>query len=85
MNAFHVWVRPLGDTCRVRVDGVKNAQWLLSQLGRSFVFKTAEPMNEEADSTYCTFRMAYSSQMSRRGLERLLAGIPEVVLMMDPA
>lgn len=85
MNAFHVWLRPLGDTCRVRVDGMKNAQWLLLRLGQSFVFKTAEPMDEEADSSCCTFCMAYSSQVSRRGLERLLVGIPEVVLMTDPA
>jgi len=85
MNAFHVWIRPLGNACRVRVAGMQNAQWLLARLGHFFVFKMAEPMNEEADSSCCTFRVQYSSQMSRRGLERLLAGIPEVVLMTDPA
>ena len=85
MNAFCVWVRPLGGNCRVRVDGVKNAQWLLDRLGHSFVFKTADPMNEEDGSSCCTFRVAYDFQTSRRGLERLLAAIPEVKLMADPA
>jgi hypothetical protein len=85
VNSFHVWIRPLGDTCRVRVAGAQNAQWLLSRLGHGFVFKTAEPMNEEMDSSCCTFRVAYSPQMSRRGLETMLARIPEVVLMPDPA
>lgn len=85
MNAFRVWIRPLGGSCRVRVDGVGNAQWLLSRLGHSFVFKTADPMNEEAGSSCCSFRVAYNSQVSRRGFERLLAGIPQVNLMTDPA
>ena len=85
MNTFPVWLRPLGNACRVRVDGIKNAQWLVDRLSRSFVFKTSDPMNEEEGSSCYTFRVAYSSQMSRRGLERLLAAIPEVNLMTDPA
>jgi hypothetical protein len=83
MNAFRVWLRPLENTFRVRVDGLRNAQWLLNRLGRSFVFKTAEPMNEDETSSCCTFRLAYNSQMSPRGFERLLAAIPEVQLMRD--
>ena len=85
MNAFSVWIRPLGSNCRMRVDGIGNAQWLLNRLGHSFVFKTAEPMNEEEGSSCCSFRLAYNSQTSRRGLDRLLAAIPEVNLMTDPA
>ena len=85
MNAFRVWIRPLGSNYRMRVDGSRNAQWLLDRLGQSFVFKTAEPMNEENGSSCCTFRVEYGSQMSRRGLEVLLAAIPEVNLMADPA
>ena len=85
MNAFSVWLRPLGNACRVRVDGIRNAQWLLDRLGRSFVFKTADPMNEEEGSSCCTFRVAYDFQTSRRGLDRLLAAIPEVNLMTAPA
>jgi len=85
MNAFRVWLRPLGSACRVRVDGVGNAQWLLNRLGHSFVFKTAAPLSEEEGSSCCTFHLAYSSHVSRRGFERLLAAIPEVNLMTDPA
>ncbi len=83
MNAFPVWLRPLGSNFRLRVDGGRNALWLLNRLGHSFVFKTADPINEEQGSSCCTFRVAYSSKMSRRGLERLLAAIPEVKLMTD--
>jgi hypothetical protein len=85
MKTFSVWLRPFGNVCRVRVDGLRNAQWLLNRLGHSFVFKTADPMNEEVGSPCCTFRVAYDSQMSPRGLRRLLATIPEVQLMAEPA
>jgi hypothetical protein len=85
MNAFRVWIRPSGGNYRVRVDDIRNAQWLLNRLGHSFLFKTADPMNEEDGSSCCSFHVAYSSQTSRRGLARLLAAIPEVELMTDPA
>ena len=85
MNAFRVWTRALGYMCEVRVDGIENAKWLLDRLGRSFVFKTSEPIDEEADSSCCTFRVMYGSQMSRRVLERLLTAIPEVSLVPVPA
>ncbi len=85
MNTFRVWIRPLGSNCRVRVDGIKNTGWLLDRLGRAFVFKTSEPVNEDEASSCYTFRVAYNSQVSPRGFERLLAAIPEVNLMMDPA
>ena len=65
MKAFHVWVHRAGNDCRVRVDGMKNTEWLLNRLGQSFVFKTSEPVDEERNSSFCTFRVAYSSQMSR--------------------
>ncbi len=85
MNTFPVWLRPLGSDCRVRVDGVNNARWLLARLSQSFIFKTSEEVHEEQGSSYCTFRLAYSSQMSRRALEKLLASIPEVKIMLEPA
>lgn len=85
MNRFQIWLRPLGSNCRVRVDGVKNAQWLLTRLSESFVFKTSEEVHEDRDSSCCTFRVPYSSQVPRRLFEKLLASIPELKVMVDPA
>ena len=85
MNPFRVRVRPLGRACRVRVDGIANTQWLLDRLGRSFVFKTSEPVHQVSSSSCCTFQVMYSSQMSRRSFEKLLGAIPQVTLMLDPA
>ena len=85
MNAFRVWIRSSESNCRVKVDGISNAQWLLNRLGHSYVFKTAAPISEEEGSSCCSFRVAYNSQTSRRGLARLLGAIPEVKLMTAPA
>jgi hypothetical protein len=85
MNTFRVWIRPLGTVCRVRVEGVGNTEWLLDRLSESFVFKTSEPLTDVNGTSQRTFRVAYRPQMSRRTFEKLLAAIPEVSLMTDPA
>jgi hypothetical protein len=85
MSAFHVWLRPLGNACRVRVDGIKNTQWLLDRLGQPFVLKTSEPVRQDLSSSCCTFQVMYSFQMSHPLFKRLLAAMPEVNLMVEPA
>lgn len=85
MNRFRVWICPSEDHCDVHVDGISNAHWLLSRLGREFVFKTIDPIREEAGSTQCSFRVPYKRPMSPAMFEQLLAAIPPVQLMLEPA
>ena len=85
MNTFRVWIRPLYNVCRVRVDGINNAMWLLTRLSQSFVFKGSEPTEDDEGASCSTFHVPYNSRMSHFNLERLLAGIPQVQLMSDPA
>jgi hypothetical protein len=85
MTGFRVWIRSIADDCRVRVDGMQNARWLLTQLGRSFIFKNAQPINDDGGPSSCVFHLRYSSQMSRPTLEKTLAAIPEVQLLSDTA
>ena len=85
MTGFRVWIRPLGDDCRVRVDGMQNARWLLTRLARSFIFKSAKPITDDEGPSTCVFHLRYSSQMSRPTLERVLAAIPEAQVISDTA
>lgn len=86
MPQFSVWIRPLGQTfCRIRVDSVGQAQWLLDRLSRSFVFKNCEPLREDRFTPGCTFQVSYDSRNNRNSFERLLRNIPEVHLMAEPA
>jgi hypothetical protein len=84
MNRFQVWLRPSKIDCKVRVDGVKNAWWLLNRLSQSFVFKSSEAMNEDEFFPCCVFRVMYGSQMCHSVFKNLLNGIPEVDLMAEP-
>ena len=85
MNRFRVWLRPLNNGCKVRVDGLKNARWLLTRLSQSFVFKSSEAMNEDEFFPACVFSVPYGSQMSDSLFWKLLRDISEVDLMPDPA
>lgn len=85
MTGFRVWIRSIADDCRVRVDGMQNARWLLTQLARSFIFKSAQPINDDEGPSSCVFHLRYSSQMSRPTLERVLAAIPEAQVVLDTA
>jgi hypothetical protein len=85
MNTFRVWLRPLCKVCRVRVDGIENAMWLLTRLSQFFVFKSSEPIEDDEGASCPTFHVPYNSQMSFFQFQRLLAGIPQVQLMSDPA
>ena len=84
MKVFSVWINRTDGALRLRVDGLENAKWLLSRLTDFFVFKTSEPLLAVPNSSNYTFRVAHNSQMSGRRFEKLLAGIAEVKLMLEP-
>jgi hypothetical protein len=81
MKAFRVWVRPLDYEYLVCVDGVENARWLLDQLSSSFIFRSAQPINQEQDSTLCTFQVPSNSLLPFPRFQKALAAIPEVNLL----
>jgi hypothetical protein len=84
MNAFRVWAYRIdGATC-VRVDGLENANWLLRRLSDFFVFKTCEPLVDLSDSAAYMFRVSHNSRLSGKQFEKLLAGISEVKLIVEP-
>jgi hypothetical protein len=85
MRSFRVRIRPLGDFCRVQVDGAENCQWLLKRLSESFVFRTCEPLEHVAGTDVCTFQVPYNPPLSRRGFQKLLTALPQVQLMHEPA
>jgi hypothetical protein len=85
MRSYRVWIRPEGDFCHVRVDGTQNAQRLLSCLSEAFVFRTFDPMTVEDGSSCCRFLVPYNPPLSRSSFVKLLAAMPDVRLMSDPA
>jgi hypothetical protein len=84
MKAFNVWISRMDGASRLRVDGLNNTNWLLCRLSDYFVFKTSEPLSDVANSPDYTFRVAHNSQMTGRQFEKLLAGIPEARVIVEP-
>jgi hypothetical protein len=85
MKSFRVWIRPGGDFCHVRVDGLDNLQWLLEQLSQFFVFRTFEPIGKRDDAQHWTFDVPCNPPLTQARLRNLLAAMPEVQLMREPA
>ncbi len=84
MIAFEVWIRPLGDYCRVKVDGIENARWLLQQLSQSFIFQTFDGINQRYGSPQCIFKIPYNPPLSHLKFEKILRAMPEITLMSEP-
>jgi hypothetical protein len=81
MNAFRVWIWPLDYEFLICVDGVTNARWLLDQLGRSFVFRSSQPISQDRNSALCAFQVPCGPMLTLAKLQRMLAEIPEVTLL----
>jgi hypothetical protein len=83
MQSFKVWLRPSGESCKVRVEGRENACRLREQLGEhGLVCTEVMPVG---DGTYCLFRVNYTPDVNHAALERLIAALSGVRLMTDPA
>ncbi|MGD9854850.1 MAG: hypothetical protein AB7U20_07845 [Planctomycetaceae bacterium] len=83
MKRFDVWLHPLNaSTCRVRVDGKDNTNWLLSRLSDAYVVKTRDSIRQERDSQFYTFDVLYPQHLTHFMLEELLEKIPTINLRM---
>jgi hypothetical protein len=83
MNHFPVWLRSLGNCCKVKVDGQQNVEWLQATLTSQGVECTeAVPV---AGTDRYVFRAIYTTRMPPSELQRFLSSRPEVQLMLEPA
>jgi hypothetical protein len=60
---------------------MENAHWLIDQLGRSFVFRSSQPIYQEQSSTLCSFQVPRHAQLPFSKFKKLLAAIPQVTLL----
>ena len=84
MTAFRVWLRPLGNVCRIRVDGAENAQWLIERLRHTPEVKVGDRIAETQGPSICSFRVQCKPPSSRASLQALLKAIPELQVMTEP-
>jgi hypothetical protein len=85
METFRVWVQPMDYEYRVSVDGAANATWLVNELSRAFVFKSALPMHIDLQNSLSSFQVPCNALLPFAVFRRILAAIPHVQLIMSPA
>ena len=85
MASFRVWIRPLGSSTKLVVEGSENAHWLLARLGQALGVDTDGSIHGTKNVLRFTFNLAYTADATRDVVDRLLANIPEVKLMLEPA
>ena len=82
MDRFKVWLRPLGSSFRVKVDGNDNAKWLSRRLQDQEVECTQ--LENNGCTAYWMFVATSPSPMPRLNLQETIAGMQEVQLMLEP-
>ena len=85
MKLFNVWTRPLGKTCRVCVEGLKSGRWLFSKMEDKAGSGNCTSIGlDQADGKY-SFLVSYTITFSQYDLDDLMAALPEVRIMNQPA
>ena len=82
-SPFQVWLRPLGDKFRIRVEAQSSARWLISHLERLPGSKKCEAVNW--DPSGYTFNVPLTKGLTRNSLLKILSELTEVQLMPQPA
>lgn len=80
---INVWVRPLSQGCRVRVESVANAFWILDRLIAMNSLAGLLRVELITSEFECTFDVPHSSRRTRASLESALTQIPRVQLMVE--
>jgi len=82
-EAFRVWVRPLGNAWKLRVQGVESSQWLRNELTHRGL-KCSDP-SSAADRSMQIFQCMSETPHEACYVWSLLKALPQVLLQNDPA
>ena len=83
-SGFQVWLRPLGDKCRVRAKSQASARWLLSYLDSLTDSPKCHGFTGDPRG-YHTFNVPLTNDMTHSCLQKILRELEEVILMSEPA
>ncbi len=83
VEQFKVWLRPMGNSCKVKVDGSQNAEWLRGTLmAKALECSEAKQL---AGTSYYVFFATFTSQITEFEFRTLSSHMSEAQLMLDPA
>lgn len=82
-SPFQVWLRPLGDKFRLRVEAQTSARWLIGHLESLPGSARCESLNFSPNGY--TFNVPLTSDITRSRLLKVLCELTEVEVMSQPA
>lgn len=83
-SPIRVWVRSLGNSCRVRLESVEDARWILARLQERNALVGLSQMEIHATESGCRFQIPNATERTLATLETALGEIPGVELMLSP-
>jgi hypothetical protein len=83
-SPVRVWVRSLGNSCRVRVDSVEDARWILDRLKAENALTGLEQLKIESTNSGFQFQIPNATRRTLATLENALGRISGVELMLSP-
>jgi hypothetical protein len=83
VEPFRVWIRPLGNAWKVRIEGADSSQWLRNELEHRGL--TCSNSSQIADTCMQTFRCMSETPHESSYVWNLLKALPQVLLQNDPA
>ena len=81
---IQVWFRPLGDKCRIQVDGIEHIPFLLEHLRKTIEFGDVKILKRKS-SALCSMLIRSEPPLDHALLTNLMAEIPEFQIMLAPA
>jgi len=84
IDSIRVWVRSLGNACRIRVEKEDYLRWLVERLSRNPLYARLKTLDLDKAREKCLLHISYSESGSLSRLEEALSQIPGVQLMTEP-
>lgn len=83
-SPVRVWVRSLGQSCRVRLENIEQARWVLARLQEKHALEGLSQLEIRTTEAGSLFEIPNATQRTLATLEAALGEIPEVELMLSP-
>ncbi len=83
-SPIRVWVRTLGNSCRIRLESQDHAQWLLAQLRERNALIGSDDVQIHPTDSGCRIQIPNAAERTLTTLETALREIPDVELMLSP-
>ena len=84
INLIRVWVRSLGNACRIRVEKEEYLRWLVERLSCNPLYAGLKTLDLGKAREKCLLQISNSESGSLLRLEEALSQIPGVQLMTEP-